>query len=300
MFCKNCGQEINDDSKFCSYCGEYLQESGQPAEKGTALNPTVIRPSKAKALASALIKDLKNITGKFFTKNPASAITEASHSESQIWIVLIALNVLLFALVSCLNISQVIKYILDSLTNYIKSTASSTVGSSIAGSVVGNNLPQFQVPAFFELFLPLVLLAVITLAAEFVGIYIALKIERKKPGSYVNVANIVSVASIPLSIALIANLILGLIYPPATLFLFVAAILVNMVLLYEGLRNIVDCEKAPIIGFVIIAAFLCVIALIALNIGVHQIGKLLQNTLTNAIGGTLTDKLGSALGGLLG
>ena len=28
MFCKNCGHEISDDSKFCSNCGTKVEEEG--------------------------------------------------------------------------------------------------------------------------------------------------------------------------------------------------------------------------------------------------------------------------------
>ena len=27
MFCKNCGKEINDKSKFCQFCGEQVAEN---------------------------------------------------------------------------------------------------------------------------------------------------------------------------------------------------------------------------------------------------------------------------------
>jgi len=37
MFCKKCGKELPDESKFCSACGEYL-ESAMPAKTNTSLH----------------------------------------------------------------------------------------------------------------------------------------------------------------------------------------------------------------------------------------------------------------------
>lgn len=33
MYCKYCGKEISEDSRFCNYCGKALQEVGEKGEK---------------------------------------------------------------------------------------------------------------------------------------------------------------------------------------------------------------------------------------------------------------------------
>lgn len=300
MYCKNCGKEIDGDLRFCGNCGAALQYL-EPSKEPLNMQQTPATQDKGSvAAASTLAQEGKSIVLKFFTKDSSETISDAAQSNSPIWIMFVAINSLLFALAACLNMSQMANHFIKSLTNFIAATVNSVVGSSIAGSIAGSEAPQIPMKYFIELFVPLTLLALIVLAAEFAGIYIALKIDHRNPKKYSNVANVVGVASLPLSVALISNLIIGLIYPPATLLVFGTAFLLDMVMIYDGVKNILECEKAPVKEFAIIAALLCLIVLIAFSVGTHQVGQIVQSTINSAIGGNLKDGLGSIFGSLLG
>ena len=57
MFCKNCGKEIADDTKFCSFCGASQVESDTPkVETPVAKNPAA-KPnvSKKSRMVAALL-----------------------------------------------------------------------------------------------------------------------------------------------------------------------------------------------------------------------------------------------------
>ncbi len=63
-YCKNCGREVNDDDKFCPYCGASLDEQQEIVDKKTNNNSTVsfVKPRN---LALALV--LSIITCGFYT-----------------------------------------------------------------------------------------------------------------------------------------------------------------------------------------------------------------------------------------
>ena len=69
---------------------------------------------------------------------------------------------------------------------------------------------------------------------------------------------------------------------------------------YDGVKCLSQSEKAPVKGFTIIAALICLIVLLACTAGMHQALQMLQSTISDAIGGTVKDGLGSVFGGLFG
>lgn len=62
MFCKNCGKEIDDNSKFCQYCGAKIVEPNSKKEFVEALNKIRYCPKcknkHQKLLQSANIVDM--------------------------------------------------------------------------------------------------------------------------------------------------------------------------------------------------------------------------------------------------
>ena len=54
MFCSKCGREIRDDSVFCSYCGECVEEEPQEAGEpcGDEEEAPCVRPGAPKKRCS--------------------------------------------------------------------------------------------------------------------------------------------------------------------------------------------------------------------------------------------------------
>lgn len=286
MFCKNCGEEINNNVKFCGKCGASVQEGTENIQKNEQ--------------AKALVNEGKNLVLRFFIKNPSDVIKEAAKSTSYIGFVMIAINAILFAFVSCFNVPQSGVYIFNSLVNSIQKMATSIGGSSLGGSIASSYLPTADASAVFDLFIPLFFAALIMLAVEFVGIYIALKVKHKKINHYANAVNVIGIATLPLSAVLILNFILGFIYPIAVPFVFVAAIFVHMVVIYEGLRHIINDGNAPILSFSIIAAIVCIAMLIIFTIAVNKISGTIQQGISDAMGGAISGSLEGILGSIFG
>lgn len=286
MFCKNCGEEIKDGVKFCGKCGASIQENDSNKLKNEQ--------------AVAIVNEGKNLVFRFFTKNPSEVIKEAAQSKSYVGFLILAVNAILFAFVSCFNVPQSGVYIFNSFVNSIQKMATSIGGSSLGGSIVGSYLPTADASAVFDLFILLFFVALIILAIEFAGMYIALKVKHTKINHYANVVNIIGIATLPLSEVLILNFILGFIYPLAVPFVFVAAIFVHMAVIYEGLRCIINDGNAPILSFSIIAVIVCIVMLIIFTIAVNKISGTIQQGISDTMGGAFSSGLDEMLSSLFG
>lgn len=291
MYCRNCGEEIKDNVKFCGKCGAVVRDNAENAAETAPEN---------NQKAAVLVNESKNLVLRFFTKNPSVVIKEAAHSKSYVGFVLIAVSALLFAFVSCFNIPQAGVSILNSLMAAIQGMASSITESSVGGAVAGAYLPNIGASPLFGLFFPLLAAGIIMPAVEFAGIFIALKIKHKKMNHYTNVINVIGIATLPVSAVLILNFVLGFIFPISVPFIFAAAALVNMVLIYEGLRNIINDGNATILAFSVVAAVVCIVILIISCIAVNTIISSIQNSVTNAVSGAISNGLGGLLGSLFG
>lgn len=277
MFCKNCGEEIKDGVKFCGKCGASIQEK----DSNTSRNEQ----------ATALVNEGKNIVLRFFTKNPSDVIKEASQSKSYIGFIIIVINAILFAFVSCFNIPQSGVYIFNSFVNSIQEMATSISGSALGGSVVGSYLPTVDASPILILFIPLLFAGIALLAFESIGIYIALKVKHIQINHYTNVVNIIGIATLPLSAVLILNFILGFVYPLAAVFVCFVAVLVHMVLIYEGLRHIINDGNAPIAVFSIFTAIICVVTILIFFIMTKQISGAIQKTISDTMGRAISEIL---------
>lgn len=288
MFCYKCGTENKENAKFCASCGTSLQISQEkPA-------------TQASVRDNVLVQEGRGLLKKAFSKNPSDAVLAATENKSAIWIVFLGANVLLFALASCLNISQVINHIISSLFDVINALVGSWAGSMFSNMALGGASSGLTVPPLFSVFFAFVFVAILMFAVEIGGIYLALKISKKARKPFVNIANTIGVASLPITLGLILNLLFGLIFPPLTLFIFVVALFVHMVMIYEGLRTFADYKTPPIIGIGIIALLLCIVAMIIFEIALQQGFSTVMNSImdsaTKALGNALSDGLGNLFG----
>lgn len=284
MFCKKCGKELEDTAKFCDGCGVAQQDSPLPYHSEAV---------------QAVMNDGKQIVGKFFSRNPAAAISEAADSQSKIGLILIAITALLFAFVSCFNITQAINHTIKAATSAITSTTNSLLGGAFGSAVTGAAIPNMKIPTLFQLFFPFLLFALAVSAVVFAAIYILFKIKKQSCKSVYTMANVIGVSTLPIAVALAVNLILGFILPQFTVFLFIAAALIGLVMLYESFKSLFELDKAPITEFAILAAVLCIVLAIASQIALAQIGAMVQGFIMQAAGDGMRG-LGGLLGSLFG
>ena len=109
------------------------------------------------------------------------------------------------------------------------------------------------------------------------------------------IANVVGVSGLPIATALAVNFILGFILPQFTTFVFLAALLVSLVTLYEGVKTLLGIDNARIAEFAILTLMVCIVLAIASQIAFAQVGEIVQNTIMKATGDGL-----NSLSGILG
>ena len=58
MFCKNCGKEIDDDSKFCQHCGAVIDNEKVEVEEVVSVEPSELTPNRKTAITLTIIVGL--------------------------------------------------------------------------------------------------------------------------------------------------------------------------------------------------------------------------------------------------
>lgn len=302
MYCKKCGTELSEDARFCSSCGADQETNAEEngvahmAEAGRATVQNLLK----KAQKSNLFNETLGYAKAFFSPDPTRAISEAAGSSSFFWILAIAVNLLLFALAACNNLAQALGQGVGWLTHVVVTYLKETVPGGSATFFGAEEQLAMDISPLYSLFLPFLLVAGLVLALEFAGVYLFVRAAKQQPDSVHNLLNVIGVSTFPLTMVCLANLLLGLIYPAITICTLVIALILHIVLLYEGMKRVAATKAAPIWILALIALLVCVIFLFAagtmaksaltdlfdmlVNAGIDSFGK----TFSNSLGGLLS------------
>ena len=315
MYCKKCGAKIAENAKFCVACGAQ-RESAASAENETPEVDTVpvenainedpansaadisenvkatVQKLSEKASQSSALQDGGVLLKKYFSANPVSSVSGVTSSKSSFGFVALAVNIIFFAFVSCHNIAQMINHICNGFLDQLIDGVGS---ANILAGVAGNFVPDVHIGALYPIFGYLALLAVLVFAIEFVAIYIPMVLLKKKPDSLLNILNLQGVASFPLTAALVLNFIIGFVYPPLAVCLFVAALCLHINIIYEGLKTLPQTTLSPmwstgIVVFLVLAVLMILIGTF-INSGLNQV----VSRISQYVGG-ISDLFGGLFG----
>lgn len=280
MFCEKCGNNISDNALFCSACGAPVpkaetagadvkseeavngaqaapsaaaapvQTASAPVQPAAVQTPPVqtppaqtqpvqapymqapVAPSQASIIFSAVGEYIKG----FFSGRVTQTVASAAKSRGLQWLVLALANIIIFMISATLNV----KYALWSNTIV---------------DVVASRLISIWAVLFANLFIG----AAVYFALGGL-IFGAMRLVFKKQVPYSAVMNMVGYATLPLTMAFIANIILGLIYVPLSLIVYTVAVIMSFCMLYIGIQKLDSLQKTPYFIFMAIAAITVAIA----------------------------------------
>ena len=289
MFCEKCGNNISDNALFCSACGAPVpkaetagadvkseeavngaqaaqaaaaapvQTASAPVQPAAVQTPPVqtppmqtppvqapgqmppvqapymqvpAAPSQASLVFSAVGEYIKG----FFSGRVTQTVASAAKSRGLQWLVLALANIIIFMISATLNV----KYALWSNTIV---------------DVVASRLISIWAVLFANLFIG----AAVYFALGGL-IFGAMRLVFKKPVPYSAVMNMVGYATLPLTFAFTANIILGLIYVPLSLIVYTVAVIMSFCMLYIGIQKLDTLQKTPYFIFMAIAAITVVLA----------------------------------------
>ena len=280
MFCEKCGNNISDNALFCSACGAPVPKAETagadvkseeavngaqaapsaaaapiqtpPVQTATVQTPPVqtppaqtqpvqapymqapAAPSQTNIIFSAVGEYIKG----FFSGRVTQTVASAAKSRGLQWLVLALANIIIFMISATLNV----KYALWSNTIV---------------DVVASRLISIWAVLFANLFIG----AAVYFALGGL-IFGAMRLVFKKPVPYSSVMNMVGYATLPLTMAFIANIILGLIYVPLSLIVYTVAVIMSFCMLYIGIQKFDSLQKTPYFIFMAIAAITVALALL--------------------------------------
>ena len=267
MFCEKCGNNISDNALFCSACGAPVPkaetagadvkseeavngaQAAQAAAAAPVQTPPVQAPGQmppvqapymqvpaAPSQASIVFSAVGEYIKGFFSGRVTQTVASAAKSRGLQWLVLALANIIIFMISATLNV----KYALWSNTIV---------------DVVASRLISIWAVLFANLFIG----AAVYFALGGL-IFGAMRLVFKKPVPYSAVMNMVGYATLPLTFAFTANIILGLIYVPLSLIVYTVAVIMSFCMLYIGIQKLDTLQKTPYFIFMAIAAITVALA----------------------------------------
>lgn len=227
MRCERCGRELPDNAAFCSSCGNRIAEQ-QPAQAfpyaqygaGTYVPQQPAQPKQMPPVFKTLLDQVKA----FFTKkDPVGTVANAAQDKSWSGAILIGLTVLLCALSKMVYVLEMPSYL-------------------FLGEAAG------------KVFLLSLIMGCVYAGAAALMTFVVLKYMYKNETSIQACLNIVAYAAIPMLVAYVLNMLLGLIWSVLPVFTLLVAIVATMLLIYSAVSRAYALERPPFAGAVIIVA----------------------------------------------
>lgn len=280
MFCKNCGNQLADNAMFCGNCGTPVSAPQNFEAEATVLltdAPSVENTvTEAQPVQQAPVKPVQpvqqvpvqpvqqmpvqqvvyvNKPSKpsffqvafgyikgFFSANITKTIETAAKSKGLEWLVFAIASVFVFAVSMTLNVKYVFEY--------------ASIGT------------------LFSLWFANIFIGTLAFGGLAALVFATMRVIFKKNVSFFAALNMVGYATFPITLVLSANVIMGLIYVPLAVILYLVALIASFCLVYIGMQKLDKLEVTPFVAFVVIVAI--VVSTVAL-IGGAIYGEIIGN-----------------------
>jgi hypothetical protein len=205
---------------------------GQPAPPAAAPLPQtadVIASVANNPIVSDIIATVKAI----FSAKAVQTVGEAGKRTDIMWLILAIIEVIICGWATVFGVLQAIVY------TYNQESRDRTTYREVV-----DGLKEYLDVSTFELYLNVTFTYVVEFAV-LAALLLATMAICKKKANFGNVCNMMAVAFIPYTALLGAAAILCMIYPTAALLVVLAALIVQVVLVYQGMQSLDSFEAPP-------------------------------------------------------
>lgn len=220
MFCKNCGTQLDDGARFCANCGTAVAQTAASVS-------APVRTAKPNPMVTNFVSVIKS-----FWKSPETAVAGAAKSNTHEWALFGAIGVVAYALGAAIvgleMFSQLLSSILGGFSDYVS---------------MGDIYP------FLAIFGISLLIGAAAYGLTALGVWALVSFVFKKQATIVQALNMVTVATLPLVVIHIFNMLAGLIYAPLAIVFIIAALVMTAILLYMGIQEFGELDKSPFYGY---------------------------------------------------
>ncbi len=300
MYCGNCGNVIADDARFCVHCGatvapaapvqpvqpeQYVQQVQpeqyvQPVQQVQPA-PVYVQPKPENPMFKNFLSRIKG----FFSSQITKELGAAAKSQTMEWILFAVLSVLSFAFAMTIGMRSMVGSLIRSLLGTVMESAGG-LGAMMGG--VAGQASNFMVNLLLNFGLTL-LVSIVVAGFTYVAVsmitWLIVSMMYKKNVTIPAVLNMVGYASIPLTIISLLNILVGLIWAPLALILYIVAVIMSVVLLYVGIQKLDKFEVTPYFGFALVVLATVVVAAL--------VGGILYSIVLNVGADKLTEMSGS-------
>lgn len=278
MYCKQCGNQISEDALFCDKCGARvgmtevstneteIKENIQIVENQEVVQQPVVK--KDNEFVVSVIKPLKG----FFSSKTVQTVQAAAKSSGLEWLVFMGLHTLMCAFSVTLNAKSLIKGLVGALTSGISDATSGLLSNNIMGSAIDsvtnpilNSVGDTVVGSLYNFaawFIGGLILGAGTYFVISSLLYCGMKLIMRVPCKMKCIFNMVAVATFPMTLAYILNIILGFIWLPLVIVSSVVGIIASAVLLYIGMQKLEKLDKSPYWAYVLVMAVVALVIVI--------------------------------------
>lgn len=230
-FCRNCGAPMGEGEGFCPKCG---QKAEAPMTRSGA------------AVGGDLVGNLIAYVKDFFSKNVLLGAKRALNSRGYDGSILLGLFLLVFSF---------------SIPVFMHETvAASARKAGVSASEISAGLKE--VMPFGSLFGLSIAIGLICLIVIIAAVIVHIRVALKKNVDVMSILNLVGYASIPVIVALLVNMIFGLITPVIPILILVAAIFMQIFVLIASIRDLDETGSSNL--FISTLMFICSYFFIAL------------------------------------
>lgn len=224
--CRNCRNEIADDSSYCINCGTQQNGAG-PSGGGTG--------------RSFRLDDLIAVVVTVITK-PVSSIRAVSDIDTSTWAILGGIIAVIQGFVGIWVVSRIGSIVESAITDLV-----GNLGQILMGSLGRGSLLDYADISWVSIYFFSMLLSVVIMLGLSLGLFLAGKYFLKSNAGNNRYINVAIGSQIPVVVAMVVGLIISLITVPLGIMVFRVGAIVSIVYAFFGLEQITGVEKDKLI-----------------------------------------------------